>query len=118
MTRPASNLVAFEGMYRFAEWASPEALLLGALLLALTVPACDPGRDLAKNTLQLGDYCRSLKVGDMWSPQDARPRKIQLALEVNGGVQTYVLTNGGVSRCDVEYDPASRKIRALLYHPD
>lgn len=105
-------------MRRVAVRALAGTLPFAALLLALALPACDPGSDLAKDTLRLGDYCRSLHAGDTWSPQHAKQRKIQSALEVRGGVQTYLLTNGGVSRCDVEYDPATEKIRALLYHPD
>ncbi len=105
-------------MRRFAEWALPRALPWAALLLALALPACDPVREASNDTLRLGDYCRSLNVGDAWSPQHAESRKIHFTLEASGGKQIYLLTNGGVSRCDVEYDPATQKIRSRVYHPD
>ena len=105
-------------MHRFPVWASLATLPFAALLLAMALPGCDPAGDVSRDTLRLGAYCRSLNVGDAWSPQHAEHEKIRSALEVDGGVQTYLLTNGGVSRCDVGYDPATGKIRSRVYHAD
>ncbi len=105
-------------MRRFAVWALPGALPFAVLLLAVALPGCNPVGDVSRDTLRLGVYCRSLNVGDAWSPQHAEHEKIRSALEVDGGVQTYLLTNGGVSRCDVGYDSATGKIRSLVYHAD
>jgi hypothetical protein len=112
------DVIVFDEMRRLALWALLGSLALVALLFALTLPAFDPVSDVSRATLRLGVYCRSLNVGDAWSPQHAEREKIHSALEIDGGVQTYLLTNGGVSRCDVVYDPATGKIRSLLYHAD
>lgn len=105
-------------MRRFPVRASLATLPFTALLLAVALPGCDPAGDVSRNTLRLGVYCRSLNVGDAWSPQHAEHEKIHSTLEVDGGVRTYLLTNGGVSRCEVVHDPATGKILSTVYHAD
>src|ERR1700683_5072913 len=46
-------------------------------LTAVALLACDPVGRISRETLALGDYCRALRKGDVWSPDEAARRRLQ-----------------------------------------
>lgn len=70
-------------------------------------------------TVEVGAYCRTLAVGQPWSPEAASSQHFQVSQEAEPSQLTYCVSQSmGFSRCIVRLDGSGQIIENIQYFPD